>query len=91
MSNGQKQIVHLLHLTLHVDAQIIICDEPTSALDITSRNKVMLILHDLHSQGKTIIVSSHDIWVRDQCPTILEFIIDSDGHRRIVEQIPMNK
>ena len=42
------------------DPLIILADEPTGNLDSTSGADILTILDDLHSEGKTLIVVTHD-------------------------------
>lgn len=59
VSGGERQIVFIA-CALVQDAPIILLDEPTSALDIKNQNKVLTVLKEISSQGKTIILSSHN-------------------------------
>ena len=41
------------------DPAILLADEPTGALDSQTSRHVMDIFHDLHRQGKTIVLITH--------------------------------
>ena len=41
------------------DPQILILDEPLSGLDPVQRNRMIQLFHDLGSQGKCVLISSH--------------------------------
>ncbi len=58
-----KSLETLLSLAsiLAMDPQILIADEPTGGLDYTTGMKVMEILLDLNSRGRTVIVITHDM------------------------------
>lgn len=58
LSGGQKQHVAIAG-TLASDTRCIVLDEPTAMLDPLSRKRLMDILHELHEQGKTIILITH--------------------------------
>lgn len=59
LSGGEQQRVAIAKLILK-GADIILCDEPTGSLDKKNRNIVMDILNNLHKEGKTIIMVTHD-------------------------------
>lgn len=60
LSEGQKKWVALAAV-LATEPDIILLDEPTAALDRYYTNKVLSLLELLSSQGKTIILSTHDM------------------------------
>lgn len=51
---------------LSTDPPIILADEPTGNLDTKSGREIMEILKELHRNGKTIILITHDINVANQ-------------------------
>jgi len=57
-SYGMKQRLGLAQTLLH-DPEIIVIDEPNNGLDPKGINEMNEVLKNLHSQGKTIIISSH--------------------------------
>ena len=59
ISGGERQIVTIASCLLQ-DTPIILLDEPTSALDLKNQNIVLSLLKKIASQGKTIILSSHN-------------------------------
>lgn len=59
LSQGQQQRVALAR-TLTNDPQVILADEPTGNLDPDSREQVMSLLSDFHSEGRSIIMVTHD-------------------------------
>ena len=59
MSGGQKQRVAIAR-ALITNPQIILADEPTGALDSKTSVEVMQILQDLHKDGMTIVVVTHE-------------------------------
>lgn len=61
MSDGECQRV-MIARALAQDTPNILLDEPTSFLDIPNRYQLMTLLSDLaHKQGKTIILSTHEL------------------------------
>jgi putative ABC transport system ATP-binding protein len=59
LSGGQQQRVAIARALIN-NPKILIADEPTSNIDEDSIKTLLDILEELKSEGKTIIVSSHD-------------------------------
>ena len=60
LSTGQKRRLHLA-LALIGNPDIIFLDEPTAGLDVEGRVSLHEQIRALKSQGKTIILASHDM------------------------------
>ena len=73
LSGGQKKILHLMRLALNDFSKIVIMDEPTSSVDDNTRNNVINFIKHLNSKGKTILIITHDPYLRNICDKILEF------------------
>ena len=52
--------------------EIILADEPTGALDTESGANVMQIIHDLHAQGHTVILVTHDPGIAANANRVIE-------------------
>lgn len=59
LSGGQQQRVALAR-ALCANPKLLLCDEPTGALDVDSRNEILDLLDDLHAEGHTIVLITHD-------------------------------
>lgn len=60
MSTGQKRRLHLA-LAMIRNPDIIFLDEPTAGLDVEGRTALHEVIRLLKTQGKTIILASHDM------------------------------
>lgn len=60
LSTGQKRRLHLA-LALVGNPDILFLDEPTAGLDVEGRLSLHGQIRELKSQGKTIILASHDM------------------------------
>lgn len=70
LSAGLKRRLHLA-LALINDPGIVILDEPTAGLDIQGRAKLHSEILKLKGEGKTLILSSHDVAeIEELCDTI---------------------
>lgn len=71
LSGGQQQRVSIARALMN-GGEIILADEPTGALDSKSGKKVMEILNQLHHEGHTIILVTHDKDIAKQANRIIE-------------------
>jgi len=60
LSGGQQQRVFLAR-ALMADPELLILDEPTSGVDMHTAEQVLHLLAELNRQGKTILISTHDL------------------------------
>lgn len=84
LSQGQQQRVALAR-TLANDPQIILADEPTGNLDPESREQIMNLLSEFQSEGRTIVMVTHDQFAAKHAERSLRLV---DG---AIEAVPSRK
>ena len=72
-SKGMKRKLSLLIVIL-MERDIIIMDEPTSGVDPISRIEIRKLIENLKSNGKTIIITSHDLSEIEKCADDISMI-----------------
>lgn len=75
LSGGQQQRVSIARALMN-DASVVLADEPTGALDRHSGEEVLRILEELHAEGRTVIIVTHDMSIASRAERIIEI---SDG------------
>ncbi|WP_421260867.1 MacB family efflux pump subunit [Aeromonas jandaei] len=91
LSGGQQQRVSIAR-ALANGGEVILADEPTGALDSQSGKEVMAILKELHQQGHTIILVTHDMEVAshaDRIITLKDGQVQEDSGRKVVGNQPV--
>ena len=83
LSGGQKQRVAIAR-ALITQPKIILADEPTGALDSQTSVEVMQILKQLHAEGMTIVVVTHESGVAYQADKIVHIKDGQIGNIELV-------
>jgi len=60
LSGGQQQRVFVARALFH-DPDLLVLDEPTSGVDVRTRHEVLHLLADLHEQGISVLLTTHDL------------------------------
>lgn len=85
MSGGQQQRVAIAR-AVAAKPPVILADEPTGNLDSRSGKEVMQILHELHKEGRTVILITHDNGIAEEAERVIRI---QDG--KIVEDYKNEK
>lgn len=81
LSGGQKQRVAIAR-ALIMHPSILLADEPTGNLDKHSADEIMELLLEIHRQGHTVLLVTHEQRYADMCPRKITL---SDG--RVVSDV----
>lgn len=76
MSGGQQQRVAIARAIAQAPP-IILADEPTGNLDSGSTKEIMQIMRDLHREGRTVILITHDNEIAAQADRVIKI---KDGY-----------
>ncbi len=84
MSGGEQQRVAISR-ALANDPPILLADEPTGALDQANGHAILDIFDELHAEGKTIVLITHDLAVARRAERVIQIVdgeILADGSPR---------
>ncbi len=81
LSGGQQQRVAIAR-ALSTNPTILLADEPTGALDQKTGHQVMELFRELHEEGRTIIMITHDINIAKHASRIVN-ILDGNLYEEV--------
>ena len=73
LSGGQQQRVAVAR-ALVTNPSLILADEPTGNLDSKTTKEIMGMFHDLHEQGNTIVLITHDNDIAKQAARVIHIL-----------------
>lgn len=92
LSGGQQQRVAIARALVN-DPSILLADEPTGALDTKTGDAILELFEELHANGQTVVVITHDEEVATHCERVVRLrdgLIDRDeagGKRPVADAV----
>ena len=84
LSGGQQRRIAFAGV-LAMEPDVLVFDEPVAGLDPRSRREFLRLLRKLHAQGRTIVMTSHNM---DDAAELCDRVVVLDHGERLLEGTP---
>ncbi|MGE0870327.1 MAG: ABC transporter ATP-binding protein [Kofleriaceae bacterium] len=93
LSGGQRQRTAIAR-ALVTEPSLLLCDEPTGNLDSTTSEEIMALFLQLHAEGNTIVMVTHEPTIAARCPRAIriadgKIIADGPGAQVARAAVPV--
>jgi len=83
LSGGQRQRTAIAR-ALVTEPSLLLCDEPTGNLDSATTEDIMKLFRELHAEGNTILIVTHEPAIAARCPRAIrifdgKIVVDGPG------------
>ena len=73
LSGGERQRVAIGRALMN-EPEVLLADEPTGNLDSATGNGILRVLEELHSQGQSIIMVTHDERIAEKADRVIKLV-----------------